>query len=167
MAKQPKKVETAPLANEATTKNRVRRLAKHLKKHPKDAQAVLASKKDAPVRRKPRVKGSVSKTPTFREFQNDVAGKVPFKLSYFTDAELFPRGRMKPADYEAAVRKMRAPTALLLKEARASFGKVAPNIFGCEYSRDNVRALCYGLNITFTGNTDRKPSKKRHKKSTK
>lgn len=55
----------------------------------------------------------------------------------------------------------RADTKEVLKATRGMFGSVKPNIFGVEYSRENVRALCYGVGIRFTGAADKQRSKKR------
>ncbi|QXN67601.1 hypothetical protein [Klebsiella phage vB_Kpn_3] len=60
----------------------------------------------------------------------------------------------------------KADTKDVLRDTRGQFGSVKPNIFGVEYSNDNVRALCYGVGIKFTGkankprNQKRKPAKK-------
>ncbi|QEG11249.1 hypothetical protein KPN4_63 [Klebsiella phage KPN4] len=60
----------------------------------------------------------------------------------------------------------KADTKEVLRKTQGRFGSVKPNIFGCEYSRENVRALCYGVGIKFTGkankprNQKRKPAKK-------
>ena len=40
------------------------------------------------------------------------------------------------------------------------FGSVKPNIFGVSYDKENVRAICYGLNIKFTG-AKKAPTRKR------
>lgn len=55
----------------------------------------------------------------------------------------------------------KADTKEVLRKTQGRFGSVKPNIFGCEYSRDNVRALCYGVGIKFTGKTDKPRSHKR------
>lgn len=55
-------------------------------------------------------------------------------------------------------------TKELMKATQGRFGKVKPNIFGVEYSRENVRALCYGVGIKFTGNANkprRQPAKRK------
>lgn len=57
-------------------------------------------------------------------------------------------------------------TKELMKVTQGRFGKVKPNIFGCEYSRENVRALCYGVGIKFTGAANkprRQPAKHKAK----
>lgn len=140
---------------DATEKNRARRLAKHLKRHPKDEQAVKAAGNPAPVRKKSVSKGSVSKLPTYRVFANDVDGKVPVALGTYTEAELFHRGRMKPQDYESQVRKMRQPTAEVMKASRGQFGKLSLNLFGVPYNREDVRAICHRLEIKFGGTEKR------------
>lgn len=150
MAKSKKAVATqATKTFDATEKNRARRLANHLKRHPNDEQAVKAASKPAPVRSKSISKGSVSKLPTYRVFANDVEGKVPVDFETYTEAELFHRGRMKPQDYESQVRKMRQPTAEVLKASRGVFGSIGLNIFGVPYNREDVRAVCHHLNIKF------------------
>ncbi|URC22583.1 hypothetical protein KAMAJI_01550 [Serratia phage vB_SmaM-Kamaji] len=159
------KKATAPQAAktfDATEKNRARRLAKHLKRHENDEQAKKAAASPAPVRSKPVSKGSVSKLPKYRVFANDVDGKVAVDLETYTEAELFHRGRMKPQDYESQVRKMRQPTAEVLKASRGSFGKFSLNIFGIPYNREDVRAVCHHLQIKF-GTSD-KPRGKRQAK---
>lgn len=55
----------------------------------------------------------------------------------------------------------KADTKEVLRKTQGRFGSVKPNIFGCEYSRENVRALCYGVGIKFTGKTDKPRSHKR------
>lgn len=49
----------------------------------------------------------------------------------------------------------------IAKATQLQFGKVRPNIFGVEYTRDNVRALCYGVGIKFTGNANKPRTQKR------
>lgn len=54
----------------------------------------------------------------------------------------------------------------IARSTQLRFGKVKPNIFGCEYSRENVRALCYGVGIKFTGAANkprRQPAKRKAK----
>ena len=54
----------------------------------------------------------------------------------------------------------------IMKATQGRFGHVRPNIFGCEYSRENVRALCYGVGIKFTGAANkprRQPAKRKAK----
>lgn len=55
----------------------------------------------------------------------------------------------------------KADTKEVLRKTQGRFGSVKPNIFGCDYSRENVRALCYGVGIKFTGKTDKPRSQKR------
>lgn len=55
----------------------------------------------------------------------------------------------------------------VLKTTQGKFGVIKPNIFGVEYSRENVRALCYGVGIKFTGAANkprRQPAKSKEGK---
>lgn len=135
MAKQNSKkaVETKVATFPQTEANRKARLARHLRKHPEDAQAASAVGKPAPVRKKPKVKGSTS--------------SYKLKLGVTTAAT-------------------NAELKELVKATQLRFGNVRPNIFGVEYSRENVRALCYGVGIKFTGATNkprRQPAKRKAK----
>lgn len=127
-----------------TEANRKRRLERHMKQHPKDEQTAKAAAKKKALRHKP-----------FGTKQ------VKAQSHQFTGYELFPRGNMSPAEYTKEVANMRKPLAELLKQTQGQFGNVKPNIFGVEYTKDNTRALCYGLGIKFTGEARSKPSGKR------
>ncbi|CCI88507.1 hypothetical protein BN79_098 [Yersinia phage phiR2-01] len=144
-----------------TEANRKARLERHLRKHPTDAQAKSAVGAPAPIRHKPKAKNattSVAKEVIF--IKGEGHKSVPVRLGFAAGAELFARNGMAPKEYEKAVSQKRKPTAEVLRAARNQFGSVKPNIFGVDYSRDNVRALCYGLNIKFTGASDRKATRK-------
>lgn len=52
----------------------------------------------------------------------------------------------------------------IMKATQGKFGVIRPNIFGCEYSRENVRAYCFGVGIRFTGNANKPRSQKRKAK---
>lgn len=166
MAKQSNK-KAAPVVNtfDATQKNRDRKLAKHVKAHPKDEQALNALKQPAPVRKKPIKKGSVSMSPVYR-LVTYVGSDVGFAhqvvcTGTYGEAELFHRGRMRPNDYADQVRKNRAPTHELLKATRGSFGDIKQTE---QDIKDNTRALCAALGIHYTGRvSERKPYKGKRK----
>ena len=171
MAKQKNaKTQAAPAVKTfaQTEANRKARLERHLRKHPTDAQAQAALKTPAPVRHKPKSKNatrSVAKQVVYVPGEGHKS--MPVTLSFNAGAELFSRNGMSPKDYEKAVNQKRKPTADVLRDARNQFGSVNPNIFGVEYSRDNVRALCYGIGIKFTGASDRKSAKPARKRKAK
>lgn len=167
MAKQSNKKVTAPVVNtfDATQKNRDRKLAKHLKAHPADAQAAKAVDKAAPVRKKSVKKGSVSMTPVYRlvtHVGSDTGfANVVVRTGTYGEAELFHRGRMRPNDYADQVRKNRAPTHELLKATRGAFGNLKQTE---QEIKDNTRALCAALGIHYTGRvSERKPYKGKRK----
>ena len=83
MAKKPaKKVTVAtPVVESKTAQNRKARLARHLKKHPNDAQAVLAQKKDKAPRKASKTKGNF---PEQKYPVRDESGKVVGYASYKT-----------------------------------------------------------------------------------
>lgn len=171
MAKQKNaKTQAAPAVKTfaQTEANRKARLERHLRKHPNDAQAQIALKSPAPIRQKPKAKNSTRATAKHVAYIKGEGHKsVPVTLSFNGGAELFARNGMAPKDYEKAVNQKRKPMADVMRESRGQFGSVKPNIFGVEYSRDNVRALCYGIGIKFTGTSDRtsaKPARKRKAK---
>ncbi|EJB4242375.1 hypothetical protein MT068_001466 [Salmonella enterica] len=130
-----------------TEANRKARLERHLRKHPTDAQAQAAVKAPLPVRQKPKAKNStraVAKTVIYVPGEGHKS--VAVRIHGTND---------------------RKDTAEVMRKTRGKFGSVKPNIFGCEYSRDNVRALCYGVGIKFTGATERKSAKPAHKRKAK
>lgn len=166
MAKQKTKTQAAPAVKtfSQTEANRKARLERHLRKHPADAQAQSALKSPAPVRQKPKAKNSTTPVAKTVVYIKDVGHKsVPVRLSYNGGAELPFRGSQSPKDYERQVAQKRKPMADTMRDARNQFGSVKPNIFGVEYSRDNVRALCYGIGIKFTGATNRTSAKRKAK----
>ena len=60
----------------------------------------------------------------------------------------------------------KADTKEVLRKTQGRFGSVKPNIFGCDYSREYVSALCYGVGIKFTGKANkprRQPAKRKAK----
>lgn len=171
MAKQKNaKTQAAPAVKTfaQTEANRKARLERHLRKHPTDAQAAQALGRPAPVRQKPKAKNStrsVAKQVVF--IKGEGHKSVPVTLSFNGGAEMFARNGMALKDYEKAVNQKRKPMADVMRESRGQFGSVKPNIFGVEYSRDNVRALCYGIGIKFTGASDRKSAKPARKRKAK
>lgn len=151
MAKQPaKKVETKVTSFDQTQKNRDRKLAKHLKLHPKDEQAAKAKGTAAPVRKAAKAKGNF---PEQKFYARDGAGHKELVTLTYGQAELFHRGSMKPRDYEDQVRKARAPTFEVLKATQGKFGSLKPTE---EAIMGNVKALCFGLGIKSTGRKGRK-----------
>ncbi|EJP1065028.1 hypothetical protein NVM03_004710, partial [Salmonella enterica] len=171
MAKQKNaKTQAAPAVKTftQTEANRKARLERHLRKHPTDAQAQTALKSPAPVRQKPKAKNSTRATAKQVVFIKGEGHKsVPVTLSFNGGAEMFARNGMALKDYEKAVNQKRKPMADVMRESRGQFGSVKPNIFGVEYSRDNVRALCYGIGIKFTGASERKSAKPARKRKAK
>ncbi|QXV85139.1 hypothetical protein bas27_0069 [Escherichia phage TrudiGerster] len=171
MAKQKNaKTQAAPAVKTfpQTEANRKARLERHLRKHPEDVQAAQALGRPAPVRQKPKAKNStraVAKQVVF--IKGEGHKSVPVTLGFNGGAEMFSRKDMSPKEYEKAVNQKRKPMADVFRETRGQFGSVKPNIFGVEYSRDNVRALCYGIGIKFTGASDRKSAKPARKRKAK
>lgn len=137
---------------DATEKNRDARLKRHLKKHPQDAVAQAATKTAAPVRRKPKSKGSTKavKTQKIVVFMGKDVGfkSVVPRLTGGSDFPYRERG-MNSRVYEGKVREHRADLAKLMKETQGRFGKVPVNTE--ELIKENVKALCYGLGIHYTG----------------
>lgn len=151
-----------------TEANRKARLERHLRKHPTDAQAAQALNRPAPIRQKPKAKNATRSVARLVTYVQGYGHKsVPVSLSFNAGAELFSRNGMSMKDYEKAVNQKRKPTADVLRDTRGQFGSVKPNIFGVEYSRDNVRAMCYGIGIKFTGASDRKSAKPTRKRKAK
>lgn len=151
-----------------TEANRKARLERHLRKHPTDAQASQALNNPAPIRQKPKAKNATRQFYKMVMYVENYGHKsVPVSLSFNAGAELFSRNGMAMKDYEKAVNQKRKPTADVLRDARGQFGSVKPNIFGVEYSKDNVRALCYGVGIKFTGDSARKSAKPARKRKAK
>lgn len=62
-----------------------------------------------------------------------------------------PQGKKQVVYFGSGNAADKQETKELMKATQGRFGKVKPNIFGVEYSRENVRALCYGVGIKFTG----------------
>ncbi|AFQ22243.1 hypothetical protein My1_084 [Pectobacterium phage My1] len=150
-----KTVKAAPTKDTSKTEaNRKRRIARHLKAHPNDAQTAGAAKSFT-ARSKPKVKGSVSKDKSFRTvvFVSKEEGfkSVKNTPNSYTLNEFYPKGEMAPKDYTRRMAGLRRETSKFLMEKRAQFGSVKPNLFGTEYSTENVRALCFGLGIRAKG----------------
>ncbi len=154
MAKSNKKATAVEATKrfDATEKNRDARLKRHLKNHPNDAVAKAATSAPAPVRRKPKAKGSTNKVKTqkivvFMGKDEGFKSVVP-RLAGRTLLPFRERGT-STRSYEAKVREMRADTAKLMKETQGRFGKVPVKTE--ELIKENVKALCYGLGIHYTG----------------
>jgi hypothetical protein len=155
--KNTKKVEAVSVVvADKTAQNREARIARHLKRHPTDGQAIHAPKVGA-KRKKPVKKGDFP-SPVY--VARDASGKGSVVNHTYGEAELFSRGRMKPADYAEAVRKMRQPTASLLKATQGKFGLV-PVPPSEKDLKENVRAMCWALGVRYTGadSRTRKPYK--------
>lgn len=75
MAKQPAKkvIAATPVVENKTVVNRAKRLARHLKQHPNDAQAVVASKTTKAPRKSSKTKGNF---PAQKYKVRDDSGKV-------------------------------------------------------------------------------------------
>lgn len=73
MAKQPAKKSTPVVVDNKTAINRAKRLARHLKQHPNDAQAQKAAKGTKAPRKAPKAKG-VHPQPKYK--LRDASGKI-------------------------------------------------------------------------------------------
>ena len=73
MAKQPAKKVATPVVENKTAINRAKRLARHLKQHPNDAQALVASKNTKAPRKASKEKGNF---PKMKFPVRDASGKV-------------------------------------------------------------------------------------------
>jgi hypothetical protein len=81
MAKQPAKkvIVATPVVENKTAVNRAKRLARHLKQHPNDAQALVASKTTKAPRKASKTKGNF---PAQKHPVRDESGKVVGFASY-------------------------------------------------------------------------------------
>lgn len=144
----------------STEKNREARLERHIKRNPADEVAKHAVGQPAPVRRKPKTKGSVSKDPVYRVLIHTEDGHkyVPFNHVGASDVPFREPGT-STRDYEQAIRKHRTSLSQVMKETQGKFGKV-PEVTE-EMIKGNVKALCFGLGIHYTGKSHapRKPYK--------
>lgn len=154
MAKSTKKATAVEATKRfgTTERNREARLERHIKKHPNDGVAKHAVGEPAPVRRKPKSKGSTKavKTQKIVVFMGKDVGfkSVVPRLTGGSDFPYRERG-MNSRVYEGKVREHRADLAKLMKETQGRFGKVPVNTE--ELIKENVKALCYGLGIHYTG----------------
>ena len=122
-----------------TEQNRARRLAKHQKAHPNDKQAVRASVA-APVRRKPKTKGNYpAKVVKIR----DAAGHVIHAGAIYDSVPEVPRKREE-------VMAEKQPFYDFMDRGMARFGEkdIKPTE---DQIKENVKALCFGLGIKYTG----------------
>lgn len=139
MAKSNKKVAAPVVAAtaSATEANRKARLARHAKQHPNDQ--TVAQSKGTP-RKKPKAKGSAPQ-PVLKI--RDKAGNLIHRGSLFGFVPDAPRKRDEAL-------KEKAPFFEFKRGPVAAFGEK-----DVKQSKDdiesNVRALCFGLNIRFTG----------------
>lgn len=122
-----------------TEKNRARRLEKHLKNHPNDKQAAKATA-TAPVRKKSKAKGNFP-APVVKI--RDAAGNVLHRGSIYGFIPDAPRKR------EEAM-KERQPFYDFMTRGVARFGEkdIKPTE---DQIKENVKALCFGLGIQYTG----------------
>ncbi|ATS94053.1 hypothetical protein P13BB106kb_p069 [Pectobacterium phage DU_PP_V] len=144
-----------------TEANRARRLARHLKAHPNDAQTAKAVKSFTP-RAKPQVKGS-TKSRAKARLVAFVAGyghkSVPVVTGTYLDNEFYPKGTMAPKDYTRQMSSRRRELSKFIMEQRATFGSVKPNLFGKEYDAEDARAICFHLGIKRSSSKPRRKSK--------
>lgn len=154
MAKSTKKATAVEATKrfDATEKNRDARLKRHLKKYPNDTVAQAAVNAPAPVRRKPKTKGSTKALKTQKivvHLGKDVGFRavVPV-LSGGSDFPYRERG-VNARSYESKVRAHRADASQVMKETQGRFGKVPVKTE--ESIKENVKALCCGLGIHYTG----------------
>lgn len=136
------------VVNTKTEQNRARRLAKHLKKHPKDAQAANAPKQAA-VRRKPKNKGTA---PQQVVKIRDNAGHVVHAGSIYGFVPDAPTKREER-------QKENQPFFNALDKGVAKFGQVPVKRTEQDIKED-VRAMCWALGIEYTG---RRANEKRSK----
>ena len=125
------------VVNTKTEQNRARRLAKHQKAHPNDKQAARASA-TAPVRKKSKAKGNFPATVVKIR---DAAGNLIHRGSIYGFIPDAPRKR------EEAM-KERQPFYDFMVRGVASFGDIKPTE---DQIKENVKALCFGLGIQYTG----------------
>lgn len=122
-----------------TEQNRARRLAKHQKAHPNDKQAARASA-TAPIRRKPKTKGNFpAKVVKIR----DAAGHLIHSGSIYGFVPEAPRKRED-------IMKEKQPLYDFMDRGMARFGE--KDLKPTENQiKENVKALCFGLGIEYTG----------------
>lgn len=158
MAKAKKAVQKETVVVESqTAKNRARRLAKHQKAHPNDKQAARASATPA-VRKKPKTKGNYpAKVVKIR----DAAGHVVHAGPIYGAVPEVPRKREE-------IMAEKQPFYDFMVRGVASFGNIKPTE---DQIKENVKALCFGLGIQYTGRRagerkgNRVPGKGNKKKS--
>ena len=86
MAKQPAKKVATPVVENKTAINRAKRLARHLKQHPNDAQALVASKNDKAPRKSSKTKGNFpAKKHKIRDDAGHFIGLANASAFYFTN----------------------------------------------------------------------------------
>ena len=86
MAKQPAKKVATPVVENKTAINRAKRLARHLKQHPNDAQAKVASKNDKAPRKSSKTKGNFpAKKHKIRDDAGHFIGLANASAFYFTN----------------------------------------------------------------------------------
>lgn len=141
MAKAPKAAQKEVVKVHAQTEqNRARRLAKHQKAHPNDKQAAKASATPA-LRKKSKAKGNY---PDQVIKVRDAAGHVVVRSgSIYGFVPEAPRKREE-------VMKEKQPFYDFMDRGMARFGE--KDIKPTEAQiKDNVKALCFGLGIHYTG----------------
>ena len=86
MAKQPAKKVATPVVENKTAINRAKRLARHLKQHPNDAQALVASKTTKAPRKASKAKGNFpTKKHKIRDDAGHFIGLANASAFYFTN----------------------------------------------------------------------------------
>lgn len=133
-------------------------MAKQTKKAAVPAKVETFPKTEA--NRKARLARHLRKHPADTQAASAVEKPLPVRKK--------PKVKGSTSGFKSKINWTGAATNSELKEvAKATqlrFGKVRPNIFGVEYSRENVRALCYGVGIKFTGNAGKSRTQKRKAK---
>lgn len=125
------------VVNTKTEQNRARRLAKHQKAHPNDKQAARAST-TAPVRKKPKAKGNFP-APVVKI--RDAAGNLIHRGAIYGFVPDAPRKREE-------IMAEKQPFYDFMVRGVASFGDIKPTE---DQIKENVKALCFGLGIQYTG----------------
>ncbi len=125
------------VVNTKTEQNRARRLAKHQKAHPNDKQAARASA-TAPVRKKPKAKGNFP-APVVKI--RDAAGHLVHRGAIYGFVAEAPRKRED-------IMAEKQPFYDFMTRGVATFGNIKPTE---DQIKENVKALCFGLGIAYTG----------------